>query len=337
MGNKKAIPLQLSLLKPLLVTALLLAASLLPAQNLSGITGKKDTSYTTYSAFIKDKKHHPHIQLPVVPANDQVKQKLGIIYRSLGKRKLLLDAFHPVKAKSNGVAIIIIHGGGWRSGSRTQHYDMAKVLAAKGYTCFTPQYRLSSEALFPAAVHDVKAAIQWVRLHATAYGIDTAKIALAGFSAGGQLAALAGTTGNMPVFQNEEINKGVSTEVSAIIDIDGTLSFVHEESSERQSPDKWVASALWLGYLPRENPVLWQLASPLNFAAYSPPVLFINSSVKRMHAGRNDFIKILNERGVYHQLKTFADAPHSFCLFEPWFTPTIEVMDEFLKKIFVKN
>src|SRR5947209_6242015 len=80
-----------------------------------------------------------------------------------GSRKLLIDVFYPAaKAKEKRPAIMIIFGGGWRSGNRTQHYPLAQRLADKGYVCFTPDYRLSTEALFPAAVYDLKSALRWI-------------------------------------------------------------------------------------------------------------------------------------------------------------------------------
>lgn len=303
---------------------------------MQGVTSIQDTSFTTYTTFLKEKKHHPQIQLPVTNLQKNVSEKKNITYNVIGKRKLLLDAFYPEKSDTKKPAIIIIHGGGWRSGNRTQHHPLAIALANKGYACFTPEYRLSTEALFPAAVFDIKEAIKWVRQNAVTFNIDTSKITIAGFSAGGQLAALVGSTANMPIFENYDNKNGVSTRVSAIIDIDGTLSFIHNESSEQKSLDKWGASALWLGYLPGENKALWELASPLSYAAYSPPVLFLNSAVERMHAGRNDYIKILDSNKVYSEVHTMEGSPHSFCLFEPWFSPTVNLIDNFIKKIFTK-
>jgi pectinesterase len=80
---------------------------------------------------------------------------------------------------------------------------------------------------------------------------------------------------------------------------------------------------------------LWEEASPLAYVSKNtPPTLFINSSVERMHAGRTDYLKVLNENHIYSEVKTFSDAPHSFPLFDPWFEPTVKYIDEFLKKVF---
>jgi pectinesterase len=82
---------------------------------------------------------------------------------------------------------------------------------------------------------------------------------------------------------------------------------------------------------------LWKQGSPLTHVGpHAPPILFINSNVARMHAGRDDYIKILNESNIYSEIRSF-DAPHSFCLFDPWFEPTIKYIDEFLKKVFTNK
>ncbi|MDX2047122.1 MAG: hypothetical protein SFU87_10065, partial [Chitinophagaceae bacterium] len=79
----------------------------------------------------------------------------------------------------------------------------------------------------------------------------------------------------------------------------------------------------------------WNQASPLTHVGlHTPPVLFLNSSVARMHAGREDFISVLNQYHIYSEVKTFEGSPHSFCLFHPWFEPTVNHIDEFLKKVF---
>ncbi|RYY65122.1 MAG: alpha/beta hydrolase [Chitinophagaceae bacterium] len=299
------------------------------------MTNRVDSSYSNYRAFLSTKKTHPFIKL-VEPFNfPSVRQKKNIVYSRIGKRKLLLDAFYPVSNQSPQTAIIMVHGGGWRSGNRTQHFPLLQKLASLGYTCFAPEYRLSTEALFPAAVYDIKGAIRWVRAHAKQFNIDTAKIVVMGFSAGGELAAFMGTTGNMPLFEGSAGHSDVSTKVNALVDIDGTLSFVHPESAEGNDEKRISASTMWFGYSRKQNLPLLTVASPLTHAnEQTPPTLFINSAVARMHAGRNDYLAILKQHDIYTEVKEFENSPHSFCLFEPWFEPTVQTIHEFLKKVF---
>jgi acetyl esterase/lipase len=306
------------------------------SQSLAGITGIPDTSYNTYKAWTSDRKKFPDIKIVEEFHQLSVKEKRNITYCELGERKLLLDAFYPAsKSKIKRTAVIIIHGGGWRSGNQTQHYPLAQRLAALGYVCFTPEYRLSTEALYPAAVYDIKAVIKWVKKNAKQYQIDTNKITVLGFSAGGELAAFMGATNGKVDFESTICNENFNAEVNAVVDIDGTLSFVHAESGEGDDSKRTSAGTYWFGYAKNDNPELWKQASPLTHAGkHTPPTLFINSAVDRMHAGRNDYIKILGEFNIYTEVQHFENSPHSFCLYDPWFEPTVKYIDEFLKKVF---
>jgi pectinesterase len=305
-------------------------------QSKEGITGLPDTSYTTHSAYISSRKTNPNIKIVPEFHSKSIKEKRNVTYCKVGDRKLLLDVFYPSsKSKTKRIAIMIIHGGGWRSGNRTQHYPLAERLADLGYVCFTPEYRLSTEALYPAAVYDLKSALRWIHANAKKFDVDKNKVAVLGFSAGGELAAFLGVTVGNSKFEGNECNLKSSSAVNAIVDLDGTLSFVHPESGEGDDSKKTSAATYWFGYSKKENPELWKEASPLTFVGKNtPPTIFINSSVDRMHAGRNDFIKVLNENHIYSEVKVFSDAPHSFPLFDPWFEPTVKYTDEFFKKIF---
>ena len=308
------------------------------AQSTKGLTGKTDTGYTTFKAYNDIKKSHPNtvITYPSDKVPPSVKAEKDIIYHWIGDRKLRLDAFFPKKNAQNArPAILIIHGGGWRTGNRAQHLPLAQHLAALGYVCFTPEYRLSTEALYPAAAHDLKAALRWVRANAKKYKIDTNRIATVGFSAGGQLSALLGTTGNNPAYEGTSGNMGHSTKVNAIVDIDGILAFIHPESGEGDDSRSTSAATYWFGYAKTENPDLWQAASALNHVdANTPPTLFLNSGVDRMHAGRTDYLAKLATFNTYSEVHFFPYSPHSFCLFNPWFEPTVQYIDVFLRTIF---
>jgi PelA/Pel-15E family pectate lyase len=314
--------------------------------SVTGITGKPDTGYTNWKAYNDVKKTHPNISFaeekatPLMPSASSrqgvtVLEQKNIVYNNIGERKLLLDAFSPSE-KSNNLrpAIVIIHGGGWRTGNRAQHYALAQRLAAMGYVCFTPEYRLSTEALFPAGVHDLKAALRYIRANAAQYRIDTNKIATLGFSAGGQLSVLLGTTGDNPKLEGTSGNIGHSTKVNAAIDMDGILAFIHPDSGEGDDSKNTSAATYWFGYSKIENPELWQKGSALTYVNdKTPPTLFINSSVARMHAGREDYIAVLNKHTIYSEVHTFEDAPHSFPQFHPWFEPMVGYIDGFLKRV----
>ena len=124
-----------------------------------------------------------------------------LTYESLaGFRPLILDLYRPVSISTPHPLVLYIHGGGWTSG-HTRHSGafenwpaVLAAIAARGYVVASVEYRLSGEAPFPAAIQDVKAAIRWLRTHSSDYGIDPRRAVIWGGSAGGQLAALAGTS-----------------------------------------------------------------------------------------------------------------------------------------------
>jgi pectinesterase len=223
--------------------SLLMGSITLLAQSTEGLTGKPDTSYTINSAYTSTRKSHPEIRIVPEFHFASVKENRNLSYCTIGERNLLLDVFYPsAKPKKPRAAILIIHGGGWRSGNRSQHYPLAQRLADLGYVCFTPEYRLSTEALYPAAIFDLKAAVRWIHSQAKKYSIDTAKIAVLGFSAGGELAAFLGTTINDPAFEGSTCNLNHSGRFQAIVDLDGTLSFVHPDSGEGDDSKKTSAA-----------------------------------------------------------------------------------------------
>jgi len=309
------------------------------AQSKAGLTGTHDTSFTIRHEYLKVKKNYEHVKIVDEIHSSSVVEKRNITYCTIGRRKLLVDAFFPsADSRQKRTAVMIIFGGGWRSGNRAMHYPLAERLAALGYVCFTPDYRLSTEALYPAAVNDLKAAVKWIHLNANLFHVDTSKIAVLGFSAGGELAAFLSTTIGDRRFNADNCNSKVSDNINALVDIDGTLSFVHPESGEGDDSKKMSAATLWFGYSKKENSQLWKDASPLSYInPNTPPTLFLNSSLERMHAGREDYIKILDQFHIYTQVKTFPNSPHSFCLFEPWFDSTVHYVDGFLKTVFKKK
>ena len=325
------------MLKTSILVGLFLVVTCALAQRPSGLTGIRDTSFTVWGSYQNLKLNYPAIRIvePVLPSG--VTAKTNVIYCTQHNRALHLDAFYPIKTarQKPRPAVLLIHGGGWRSGDRSQQIPMAQRLAAKGYIAVTAEYRLSTEALYPAAVHDLKAAIRWLRANAIEYNIDTTKIATLGCSAGGQLAALLGVTGDMPSLEGSGCSTGHSSAVQAIVDVDGVLAFDHPESAEGNDSRSTSAATYWFGGPKTETLPAWHEASALTYANnQTTPILFLNSSADRMHAGRDDMRKQLEARHIYSEVHTFADAPHPFWLFDPWFEPTMAYTITFLNKVF---
>lgn len=329
-----------SYIKNLAVVFIILICSvLIPAQ-------PRDTSFTIYGADLKVTKRFPNAELVIPKLPKVVQEKKDIVYISYGSHKMHLDLYSPAKKNKLYPAVILIHGGGWRSGNRQMEIPMAQFLASHGYIAATVEYRLSPEALYPAALIDIKAAIKWLRANSTRYHIDTNKIVLYGCSSGGQLAALLGTLNENPASPNyiplfppgsSEIIH--SSRVQAVINIDGVLDMTDpNESAKDTDSSKPSSGKRWFGYSFQERPDLWKEASALNYVnTNSAPICFINSSLPRFHAGRDEMIIKLNKLGIYSEVHTIPNTPHEFWLFHPWFETASGYILKFLDQLFLPH
>lgn len=302
-----------------------------------------DNAFTAESAYAKEREKYPQISIArVAPAAGVVVQR-NRVYRHAGGRALHLDLFHPDLDGGHGAArpaVLLVHGGGWRSGNRTLQEPMATYLANRGFVTATVEYRLSLEAQYPAAVQDIKAAVCWLHSNAGELGIDRDRIAILGASAGAQLATLVGVSAGLPAYREEgsaRVERSTACEyVAAIINLDGIVSFItpmalEYENDPRKNPS---AAGAWFGGRFEEVPQRWREASPLEYAgAGSPPTLFINSSRPRFHAGRDEYIARLAAANIETEVMTHSDTPHPFWLFQPWFDPTAQRVGDFLQRV----
>jgi len=190
----------------------------------------RDTTYSIARVYRQIKKDYPY----AIPVQDNLPAGVvafrDIVYATLpetpyGKRDLHVDLFCPEKAGKYPV-LILIHGGGWRAGEKSMEVPMAQMIAAKGFVTIAVEYQLSLEAKYPAAVHNIKAAIRWLRANAEKYNIDPERIAISGTSAGGQLAMLVGMTPGIEKLEGNMGVTGYSSAVQAIIDVDGVVDFM---------------------------------------------------------------------------------------------------------------
>lgn len=289
----------------------------------------RDTSYTIYSAYKKIKKNYPFVSLIDEKLSKGVIQNKNITYKIIdqtdyGKRELKLTVFRP-EDKQIYPAVLIIHGGGWSSGAPGMMTAFAQNLCLKGFTAVCVEYRLTPEAIYPAAVDDLNDAVMWIYKNATRYKLNKNKIAVAGFSAGGQLASLIGT-------------KNKDKLIKAVVNVDGITNFIEKETIDRaekakRENTKIPVDALWLGGTFSEKSEVWKDASSVFWVTEnSAPTLFICSSIPRFHNGRDEYIQNLNRFGIYYSVYTFDDCPHSFWLFSPWQSITIQKMADFLNK-----
>ncbi|MBW6534038.1 MAG: alpha/beta hydrolase [Mariniphaga sp.] len=299
----------------------------------------RDTSFSVRSAGENIKKEFPNAMAVKEFQGLKIKSEKDVVYRAFKNRELHADLFYPDKTLDKKIpAIILIHGGGWASGNKSHLVPMAQMLAAHSFFTATVEHRLSPEAKYPAAITDLKTFVKWVKTNAEKYYTDTTKIAVLGCSSGATLATLLGTIGQNPKFNSHKLEENISDKVHAIINIDGIVDFTDPaESGKDDDPNKPSAGARWFGYTFKQNPEVWVEASPLTYVNNeTPPTLFINSSIPRFHAGRDEFTGILQQNGIYFEIHTIENTPHPFWLFHPWFDETWPLITQFLTRVFEK-
>jgi acetyl esterase/lipase len=186
-------------------------------------------------------------------------------YVTNGHPRQKLDLYLPKDGQ--GLPLIInIHGGAWQGGSKEMEARLDYL--ARGYAVASVNYRLSQHALFPAQIEDCKAAVRWLRAHAAQYRLDPDRFAAWGSSAGGHLAALLGTTGDVKTFAVGE-NLNVSSRVQAVVDYFGPTDFLqmdaHRLSNGQVHDLSRSPESLLIGGPLQENKDKLARASPITY------------------------------------------------------------------------
>ena len=245
-----------------------------------------------------------------------------LVYGSPGGRDLNLDLFLPKSGTGPFPAIVYIHGGGWRSGSRGQFRRHAAYMATIGFVGATIEYRLSGEAKYPAAVEDSQAAVRWLRANAAKYNIDPQRVGAAGQSAGGHLAALLGVSADPAV------------QVQAVAAFNPILDLAAAAETSPGEAGSAVTSFLGASYA--ENPELWREASPLaHVSKQSAPMLFLHGTADATvpHAQSVTMRDALIKAGVAAELYSVEGAGHMwFFNSEADFQSSLRRMEEFFRK-----
>jgi acetyl esterase/lipase len=212
-----------------------------------------------------------------------------------GYRPLLLDLYLPASGIGSGAAIVYLHGGGWAVGTRRRFGRAFAAwsptplvrLAQAGFVVATVDYRLSGEARFPAQLHDVKAAIRWVRGNAATTSVDPDRIVAWGESAGGHLAVLAGLTADRPELEGAVGDHlGQSSAVCGVIDWYGPMNLLsltaqHRPDSDKRPDDAMSWESSMVGAPLQSDLARSRAASPISYVhAAAPPI--------QIHHGTND-------------------------------------------------
>ena len=144
-----------------------------------------------------------------------------IVYAKAGGVDLRLDLARPASGSGPFPAVVVIHGGGWRGGSKGSNRALLAEFAKRGYVAISPQYRFCPKETFPAQVHDVKAAVRWLRSRKDEYKVDADHVGAVGFSAGGHLSLMLGVTGPEDGLEGDAPAGSPGTRVQAVVNYFG--------------------------------------------------------------------------------------------------------------------
>jgi acetyl esterase/lipase len=245
-----------------------------------------------------------------------------IAYAKPGDKPVLMDLHLPAKTDGPVPVILFVHGGGWEGGSKDN--PMAGRMVGRGYAVASINYRLSQEAVFPAQLHDCKAAVRWLRAHAKEYNLDGNRIGVWGDSAGGHLVALLGTTGDVKEMEGAEGNLDQSSRVQAVCDWYGPTDFAAtvdrfyaDPQRQLNNDEKYAAGVIsrLLGGPMRDNREKAKAASPITYVSKDDPPFLIMHGDKDplVHISQSEtFAAALKKVGVDVTFETIKGAGHGF-------------------------
>jgi acetyl esterase/lipase len=212
-----------------------------------------------------------------------------VVYATIDGQKLLLDLARPATPGPHP-CVVCLHGGAWKWGSKKdlsrppQFFDvdskpakksLIERLAAQGYVAASVEYRLAPKHQFPAQIIDAKTAVRFLRTNANRYDVNPDRIAALGFSAGGHLAALLGTTDSDAGFDGDQYRE-VSSRVQCVVDFFGPTDltlYTESESVEKA----WMKPLLGTSY--STKPEVYRKASPTEYVSKDdPPFLILHGT-----------------------------------------------------------
>jgi acetyl esterase/lipase len=209
-------------------------------------------------------------------------------------------------------AVLLVHGGGFRAGTKDGYIPLAIKLAERGYVAATVTYRLSPAAQFPAPVEDVKAAVRFLRANAAKYNLDTEHIGALGGSAGGHLVLMLGLTGGVKEFEGSGPNQDQSSSVQCVVDEYGPTDFTQSYS---KSVDAAEVLPMFLGGDLDHQRLAHIRSSPLNWVSpNAAPILAIHGTLDPYVAYEQSLwlVERLIAAGVPTELETISGAGHGF-------------------------
>ncbi len=233
--------------------------------------------------------------------------KPDVVFGRGGERELLCDVYDPPFDGALRPGVLLVHGGAWKLGNRQQLKGYGFLIGRQDFVCVACEYRLSEEAQWPAQLHDVKAAIRWMRANADELRLDPNRIAIMGASSGGQMALIAAETFDDPACEGTGGNPGVSSAVAAVIAFYAPTRLSPEGPMLREFTDLVMGEAA--------SAADYRAASPIELAqAGHPPTLLFHSNLDDI-VPRQQSLSLyekLAALGVPVELHVYDGEPHAF-------------------------
>ena len=261
-----------------------------------------------------------HSPLPAPVVQDGVVHALGLTYSAVvGFRPLKLDFYRP-EGTGPFPLVVQIHGGAFRTGDRAKVpfalEDLFTWLPAQGYAVASISYRLSGEARFPAQVHDVAAAVRWLRAHADELHLDPQRVALWGQSAGAYLAVMTALTARHPSWDGHPDDQPVQAAIDWYGPTDFSLMNAQNAPHGEQDHDAPDSSESQLiGGPIQQHPDAVQRANPCRYVQADAPSILIQHGThdQLVPFGQAEVLRdALSAAGAHVEFHAIAGSPHSF-------------------------
>lgn len=249
-----------------------------------------------------------------------------IPYASTDNPRQRLDLYLPRQraAEAPLPVVVWIHGGAWRAGDKSSGQGrLAEYVRSGRYAGVSVGYRLSGEAVWPAQIHDCKAAIRWIRAHAKEHGLDPERIGVWGSSAGGHLVAMLGTSGGAESLEGILGNhRDQSSRVGCVADYFGPSDLLtigdHESSIDHNAADS--PEAQLIGGAVQKSKDAARAASPITYVSEDdPPFLIVHGTADMTvpFAQSEILAAALKKAGVEVTMVAVDGAGHGFKTPEP--------------------
>ena len=240
-----------------------------------------------------------------------VSTQIDLVYAKVGDVELKLDMSRPTDGDGPFPAVLVIHGGAWRSGNKEQTRGALTEFAKHGYVAVSPQYRFCPKETFPAQIHDVKAAVRWLKSHAKDYKLDPDHIGAVGFSAGAHLSLMLGLTGPNDGLEGETSEGAPDTRIHAVVNYFGPTDLAAADIPEVSAP----LIRDFLGGTPEEKPKEAAQASPLTYVSKGDaPVLTFHGTKDPLvpHTQAVKLADALTAAGVPGRVELLVGAGHGW-------------------------